>query len=316
LSNAPDPGLTATQTVVGTANYMAPEQREQPQEVDHRADIYSLGVVFYEMLTGEVPMGRFEPPSRKVRLDVRLDEVVLHAMEREPARRYQQASEIKTGVETIAATMGQQPPDNAAPNHRRFGMLPLVVLGTLVVILGIMLANWHWKTRQAPPLAPKAPDAARDNVAPANQAVPGEPAPVRLEFVRADSEEGSAQYGYGENAVDGNPDTYWHTQWQGRSPGLPHEIVIELVPPSIIKGFTYLPRQDESDHGIIRDYEFYVSDDGKEFGQPVKKGAFKSGREQKSETFKPIKCRFIKLRALSEINGLAWSSAAEIGVIQ
>jgi hypothetical protein len=131
-----------------------------------------------------------------------------------------------------------------------------------------------------------------------------------------DSEETSAQHGYGENAVDGNPDTYWHTEWQNHSPGLPHEIIIELVPPAVIKGFTYLPPQVESDHGVIRDYEFYVSNDGRNFGQPVKKGAFKLGKEKKTETFPPVKCRFIKLKAVSEINGLPWTSAAEIGVIQ
>ena len=88
---------------------MAPEQMEKPQTVDHRADIYSLGVVFYEMLTGELPLGKFPPPSRKgVQMDVRLDEVVLHALEKEPARRYQQASQVKTQVETIAATSGIQ----------------------------------------------------------------------------------------------------------------------------------------------------------------------------------------------------------------
>ena len=83
---------------------MAPEQIEHPQEVDHRADIYSLGVVFYQMLTGELPIGRFAPPSKKVQIDVRLDEVVLRALEKEPERRYQQASEIKTEVETIRQT--------------------------------------------------------------------------------------------------------------------------------------------------------------------------------------------------------------------
>ena len=92
--------------VMGTPQYMAPEQMERPGEVDHRADIYSLGVVFYQMLTGELPKGRFEPPSRKVLIDVRLDEVVLKALEKEPERRYQQVSEVKTEVETIVATAG------------------------------------------------------------------------------------------------------------------------------------------------------------------------------------------------------------------
>ena len=73
-----------------------------PQEVDHRADIYSLGVVFYQMLTGELPGKRLEPPSKKVQVDVRLDEVVLRALEQKPERRYQQASILKTQVETIA----------------------------------------------------------------------------------------------------------------------------------------------------------------------------------------------------------------------
>ena len=104
LGTAPDTALTMSQASMGTLNYMAPEQRQNAQSVDHRADIYSLGVVFYEMLTGEVPMGRFEPPSKRVQVDVRLDEVVLRALEREPARRYQQVSEVKSNVETITST--------------------------------------------------------------------------------------------------------------------------------------------------------------------------------------------------------------------
>jgi tRNA A-37 threonylcarbamoyl transferase component Bud32/type II secretory pathway pseudopilin PulG len=103
LGESANASLTAEQ-IIGTPHYMSPEQIERPQSVDHRADIYSLGVVFYEMLTGELPLGKFQPPSKKVQVDVRLDEIVLRALEKEPERRYQQASEVKTQVETIAAT--------------------------------------------------------------------------------------------------------------------------------------------------------------------------------------------------------------------
>lgn len=103
-ADEPRAALTEESCVIGTPHYMAPEQIERPRLVDHRADIYSLGVVFYEMLTGELPLGKFPPPSRKVQLDVRLDEVVLRSLEKEPERRYQQASEVKNDVETIAVT--------------------------------------------------------------------------------------------------------------------------------------------------------------------------------------------------------------------
>jgi tRNA A-37 threonylcarbamoyl transferase component Bud32 len=93
--------LTGTRQVMGTPHYMAPEQMQGSHEVDHRADIFSLGVVFYEMLTGQLPIGRFEPPSRRVQVDVRLDEVVLRTLEADPQRRYQQASEVKTDVQMI-----------------------------------------------------------------------------------------------------------------------------------------------------------------------------------------------------------------------
>ena len=92
-----------TKQAIGTPHYMAPEQIEKPETVDHRADIYSLGVVFYEMLTGELPLGKFAPPSSRVRVDVRLDEVVLRALEKEPEMRFQQVREVTTRLETIAS---------------------------------------------------------------------------------------------------------------------------------------------------------------------------------------------------------------------
>lgn len=100
LSQIANP-LTATNQVMGTVGYMAPEQLEGAKQIDHRADLYAVGVVFYELLTGELPLGRFAAPSKKVQIDVRVDEVVFKTLEKEPARRYQFASEIKDAVEQI-----------------------------------------------------------------------------------------------------------------------------------------------------------------------------------------------------------------------
>lgn len=104
-SSTPTPvTITDAGKIMGTPNYMAPEQVDNPTEVDHRADIYALGVVFYQMLTGELPGKRIEAPSRKVHIDVRLDQIVLRALEREPERRYDQASFLKTEVENLASS--------------------------------------------------------------------------------------------------------------------------------------------------------------------------------------------------------------------
>gem|GEM_PF-1902642 len=117
-ANASAPQMTETGRVLGTPEYMAPEQASHPLEVDHRADIYSLGVVFYQMLTGELPGKRIELPSKKIRIDVRLDEVVLRALEENPDLRYQQASLFKTGVETIASTAPQASSTPLPPSER------------------------------------------------------------------------------------------------------------------------------------------------------------------------------------------------------
>jgi hypothetical protein len=104
LGDAKDITLTASGSAIGTPHYMAPEQLERPQDVDQRADVYSLGVVFYEMLTGELPIGRFAPPSEKTAMDPRVDEVVLRTLEKERERRYQSAGDVKTHVEKITAS--------------------------------------------------------------------------------------------------------------------------------------------------------------------------------------------------------------------
>ncbi len=120
--------LTGAGDVMGTPHYMAPEQIEHPRDVDHRADLFSLGVVFYEMLTGELPLGRFQPPSKRVELDVRLDQIVLRTLERERELRYQSAVEVRTDVEAVERAPAAAPstqvardsaPDQPAPGEKQ-----------------------------------------------------------------------------------------------------------------------------------------------------------------------------------------------------
>src|SRR5262245_43089889 len=146
--------LTGPWQVMGTPHYMAPEQMEKPLAVDHRADIYSLGVVLYEMLTGELPLGRFSPPSQKVQVDVRLDEVVLRALEKEPARRYQHASDVKTEIESSAQkpvpdTLGTSTNDLADPilaesvrQRTHAAACGLLVAGLVLVLASLAGVAW------------------------------------------------------------------------------------------------------------------------------------------------------------------------------
>jgi capsular polysaccharide biosynthesis protein/tRNA A-37 threonylcarbamoyl transferase component Bud32 len=127
--------------VVGTPQYMSPEQIETPGEVDHRADIFALGVVFYQMLTGDLPGKKIEPPSKKVQIDVRLDEVVLRALQSKPELRYQQASVLKTDLETIAQSESLPPPAGASLTRYRWEKV-IVALGTaFFVVYGLVVTG-------------------------------------------------------------------------------------------------------------------------------------------------------------------------------
>ncbi len=136
LPAAGSPVLTEAGKIMGTPQYMAPEQIAHPLEVDHRADIYSLGVVFYQMLTGELPGKRIEPPSSKVAIDVRLDEVVLRALENKPERRYQQVGEVKTMMETIAQTEKSKI-RNREQNMKTKILLAILITGALCLVIGL-----------------------------------------------------------------------------------------------------------------------------------------------------------------------------------
>jgi len=96
--------LTQSNIVMGTPQYMAPEQQASAAQADHRSDIFALGVMLYEMLTGHTPSSVLDLPSHEVRVDVRLDEVVVKALQKRPERRYQAADELKSDVERIRTT--------------------------------------------------------------------------------------------------------------------------------------------------------------------------------------------------------------------
>ncbi|MFO0849074.1 MAG: protein kinase [Gemmataceae bacterium] len=115
--------VTAVGEHMGTARYMAPEQWANTATVDNRADIYSLGVLIYELLTGDLPAPQYTPPSAKAGTDKRLDRVVSKSLREQPAERYQQAAEVRADVERIARTPRRQWPY----------MVGLVGLAVLVV---------------------------------------------------------------------------------------------------------------------------------------------------------------------------------------
>jgi hypothetical protein len=141
LGEEADGGMLLTQSgaKLGTAPYMAPEQIEKPASVDHRADIYSLGAVFYEMLTGELPLGRFAAPSELAGVGGGMDAVVFRALEKERARRQQSAEEFKTQV-AGAGTGTVQGRPKAPRRLHSFWMIPAGVF--LCALMWWLVERW------------------------------------------------------------------------------------------------------------------------------------------------------------------------------
>ena len=161
--------ITGTNVVMGTFDYMAPEQRERSRDVDHRADLYALGVILYEMLTGELPLGLFAAPSQRCpALDPRLDDVVLRVLDKDPDRRHQRASELAEAIARVSVIGGSRsartdgtsrpPPPRAgpaapvaaialpeSPRLQLSGwMIALIVIGLVAMLAPVCLCGGWW----------------------------------------------------------------------------------------------------------------------------------------------------------------------------
>ncbi len=127
--NASGPALTRSSQVLGTPQYMAPEQWRDGQNVDHRADIYAVGVVLYEMLTGQLPIGHFDLPSRRKGVPKGLDAIVQRSLAQRPEERYQQASDVSS---ELLRCRSATPKD--APSGRRESSSPAAATDRQVVL--------------------------------------------------------------------------------------------------------------------------------------------------------------------------------------
>ncbi|MFI5088974.1 MAG: N,N-dimethylformamidase beta subunit family domain-containing protein, partial [Terriglobales bacterium] len=147
-------------------------------------------------------------------------------------------------------------------------------------------------------------------------------------LLSVDSQETICGNGVGTNAFDGNPSTMWHTQFCPTATPMPHQISINLGASYNLVAFQYLPRQDGSACGWIKDYEFYVSSDGVNWGSPVASGNFSYANLSKNcpgpgagvpsarqVAFSQTTGQYIRLVALSELHGNPWTSVAELNVL-
>ncbi len=156
--------ITKQGFAVGTPHYIAPEQASGSGIEDHRADIFSLGVMLYEMITGELPRGVFGPPSQKFKTDKRVDKIIMRALQDEPSKRYQSVRELVADIQKVReavdpVVIAERAAARRANRARQWFEMALAIF--VALLLGIML-TWYsqsWLERFFD--RPKAPSQAR-----------------------------------------------------------------------------------------------------------------------------------------------------------
>lgn len=147
---SPDFSLTMSNESMGTPYYMAPEQHASSHTVDHRADIYSLGILMYEMLTGELPVGSFEPPSGKANVTSSVDNIVIRALKTDPALRYQNARDIRADIERVLARNVFSRGKTA--RNSIFSPVLLAIIVSMAILAGLVTGTKYFHRKQAPAL--------------------------------------------------------------------------------------------------------------------------------------------------------------------
>lgn len=105
----PDPGLTAPNLVIGTPQYMSPEQCSQSSNIDKRSDIYSLGIILFEMLTGSVPFGGDSPTA-----------IMMKQIQEAPPSVLELNAELPAGVDAVIRRALAKQPDDRYPSAGEF----------------------------------------------------------------------------------------------------------------------------------------------------------------------------------------------------
>lgn len=137
--------------------------------------------------------------------------------------------------------------------------------------------------------------------------------PVRPVAATADSQETAQEDTPAAKAIDGDPKTFWGTEWSGAEPTPPHHLVLDLGQARDVCAVRYLPRQD-STNGQIAGYQVFTSADGTNWGDPVAGGELPGGTAEKWIPFAQSNARYVKLVATSEIQDRPWTTAAEVSV--
>ncbi len=154
--DASNGGMTAPDVTFGTRDYIAPEALHSNTAVDHRGDIFSLGVMFYEMLTGEIPKGVWEAPSKTFGTDSNLDHVMMQALQSDPSRRFQNAREMTLQIQKAMQGTVTAPLQQDATSFRKWFGWTMGILSLVALVYGaIWLLTPKPKTEgQAPPSPP------------------------------------------------------------------------------------------------------------------------------------------------------------------